>query len=415
MARGVHAISLMLDLDQLADHAPPSGAARARAMVAWGRKLAREPVAMTPPQPSPPRAASLPAAGTPLGQDLAVDEQDRLRFPRRVRGLRTLGLGLGGILVGATLYEQGASPLWFVLLALNALAWPQLAWLRAARAVDPRRTERDNLLLDSALGGLWIAVMELAVVPSTLLVAMLLTDKLAVDGWRFALRAFGLQVACFVLAWSALGWPLSPLTGLWPLLAAVPFAVAYPLAIGHALHSSERRVRNQNRELRELNRIDALTGVGNRAAFEEMAGAELRRSRRSRRPASLLLLDIDDFKSVNDRHGHRHGDEVLRRVASVVRCALRDIDGAFRYGGDEFAVVLPESVEASALQAAERIRAAVAVQLYAWAPELRCTVSIGVAEAMGEPGASEWIEQADRALYAAKAAGRNAVRGASVI
>jgi diguanylate cyclase len=404
----------MLNPDGLVDDSLPSGSARARAMAAWSRRLARQPLSVVSQTPAEPRAASLPAAATPLGQDIAIDEQDRLRFPRRVRALRTLGLGLGGLMVGATLLEQGAGVVWLLLLALNALAWPQLAWLRARRAADPRRAERENLLVDSAAGGLWIAAMQLAVVPSTLLVAMLLTDKVAVDGWRFALRAFGLQLACFVLAWSALGWPMAPLTGLWPLLAAVPFVIAYPLAIGQALFSSERRVRRQNRELRDLNRIDALTGIGNRVAFEETAGAELRRSRRSRRPASLLLLDIDDFKSINDRHGHVHGDEVLRRVASVVRCALRDIDGAFRYGGDEFAVVLPESVEASAVQVAERIRAAVAVQLFAWAPALRCTVSIGVAEAMGEPGANAWIEQADRALYAAKAAGRNAVRGVSM-
>lgn len=337
---------------------------------------------------------------------------DRLRLSRRVRGLRTLGLGLGGLMVGAALHAQGAAPGWYALLAFNALIWPQLAWWRVRRAADPRRAERVNLLVDSGAGGFWIAVMEVAGLPSLLLVAMLLTDKVAVEGWHLAARALAVQAGAFVVSWSMLGWPLAPETGLGVLFAAAPFVLAYPLAIGHALRSAEQRVREQNRRLRSLNRVDALTGLGNRGALDEAAAAELRRSWRSRRPASLLLLDVDGFKSINDAHGHPHGDAVLRRIAEAVRCALRDIDSAFRYGGDEFAVLLPETSEPAALAVAERIRAAVAVQVHAWAPALRVTVSVGVAEAMGEPDLEAWLDQADRALYAAKAAGRNAVRGA---
>jgi diguanylate cyclase len=170
-------------------------------------------------------------------------------------------------------------------------------------------------------------------------------------------------------------------------------------------------VRDQNRALHALNRTDQLTALANRRHWEHTADTEYHRCERSGRPAALLMIDLDGFKTINDCFGHAFGDEVLRRVGLAIGGCLREIDTAARFGGDEFAVVLPEAREDAAMAVAARIRAAVAAQVFERAPLLHCTASIGVAEvARSDGGLDGWLERADRALYQAKAAGRDCVR-----
>ena len=112
-------------------------------------------------------------------------------------------------------------------------------------------------------------------------------------------------------------------------------------------------------QLRRQATVDELTGLANHRRFQEVLSREALRTRRSGRPLALALLDIDDFKQVNDTHGHQQGDEVLAAVASVVRDHSRDIDEPARYGGEELAVVLPQTDLEGAAQLAERMREAV--------------------------------------------------------
>ncbi|EKO41072.1 MAG: diguanylate cyclase (GGDEF) domain-containing protein [Solidesulfovibrio magneticus str. Maddingley MBC34] len=156
---------------------------------------------------------------------------------------------------------------------------------------------------------------------------------------------------------------------------------------------------------------DALTGLENRGCFVKRFGGEMARLRRHGEPFALVILDIDDFKLVNDRFGHGMGDEVLRAVAGALRASLREVDGVYRVGGEEFAVILPGADGPSALAAAERLRRAVAaldIPLPDGAGAARVTVSLGAAEAEPAMDAEkELFAAADRALYAAKAAGKN--------
>lgn len=160
---------------------------------------------------------------------------------------------------------------------------------------------------------------------------------------------------------------------------------------------------------------DALTGLDNRAAFDVHVAGTVALGALRATPVALLLLDLDSFKTINDRHGHPAGDAVLRAVADTLREAtVRESDLVARFGGEEFAIVLHDCRERDALRAAERIRHAVqeTVVIHEGA-ELRVTVSIGVAQrGDDEPGPS-WIERADKALYAAKEAGRDRVRVAA--
>jgi diguanylate cyclase (GGDEF)-like protein len=158
---------------------------------------------------------------------------------------------------------------------------------------------------------------------------------------------------------------------------------------------------------------DALTGLANRRRLLAFGQEESRRARRFGHPLAALMLDLDRFKQVNDRHGHGAGDDVLREVARRIQANVREIDLPARYGGEEFAVLLPETGLEMAREAAERIRLAVAgAPIPTRAGPLPVTLSAGVA-AIERDGASgsltSLLEAADAALYAAKAAGRNRV------
>jgi len=159
---------------------------------------------------------------------------------------------------------------------------------------------------------------------------------------------------------------------------------------------------------------DALTGLPNRRHFEHRLREEVRRALRSRRPFAVFLVDVDQFKTINDRRGHAAGDQILRRVAATLGTTLRETDLIARYGGDEFAALLPETSRATALQVAERLRGAVAEYAHPKGTPggaLRVTISLGVGTVPEDGAAPEvLLERADRALYRAKADGRNCVR-----
>ncbi len=166
-----------------------------------------------------------------------------------------------------------------------------------------------------------------------------------------------------------------------------------------------------NAELESLATRDGLTGIKNRRAFGTRLEEEVARATRYSLPLSLLLLDVDQFKSYNDTFGHPAGDEVLKTVAQLLDQSARETDMAARYGGEEFAVLLPQTDAAGAWVIAERIRQAIARQ--AW-PHRSITVSVGVAHLLPvvDTG-SQLIARADEALYQSKAGGRNRVSAAS--
>ena len=163
-------------------------------------------------------------------------------------------------------------------------------------------------------------------------------------------------------------------------------------------------------ELRQVLSTDQLTGAMARAAWFDVAANEVTRARRYDRAISLLVLDIDHFKSVNDQLGHTAGDAVLRQVAQIVLGQLRQSDVLGRFGGEEFVVLLPETVLADATNLAERVRKAVKQASYPGHDALRCTISIGVAElSPSEQRIGTLFERADSAVLQAKMNGRDRV------
>lgn len=170
----------------------------------------------------------------------------------------------------------------------------------------------------------------------------------------------------------------------------------------------------QNAHLQQRAATDGLTGLANRIGFVQFLEKAFADFRNSRAPLSLLLLDLDEFKAVNDMHGHQAGDEVLQRVGKLLMSLIDNHDLAARYGGEEMAMVLSQKDYAGATAMAERIRAAIQSEGIIFAGKaVPVTASIGVATADSQAGIGspdELIGAADRALYAAKESGRNCVR-----
>ncbi len=164
-------------------------------------------------------------------------------------------------------------------------------------------------------------------------------------------------------------------------------------------------------ELEMLAKRDALTGLYNRHALQEQLSAELARAIRYQYPLSLMMLDIDHFKQINDTHGHPAGDACLRKVAGLLLSSCREQDFAARFGGEEFVVILPHTDVEDAMHCAERLRLQVEQsELRYGKSTFRCSVSIGVAGLSEERSQPEaLIEAADGALYQAKRTGRNRV------
>ena len=192
-----------------------------------------------------------------------------------------------------------------------------------------------------------------------------------------------------------------------PVAVAAQILLWWGLAVLAMLWTARTRalrlqLQRERERAHELAREDALTGLGNRRALEEALGHEAARTARTGEPVGVLLVDVDRFKSINDRHGHAAGDACLRAVADALVRALRAADSCFRWGGDEFVVLLPDTALAATREAAARAAASVATRLDPERAPL--SVSIGCAELRGEMTTDEVFAAADSDLLAAKAA-----------
>ena len=163
-------------------------------------------------------------------------------------------------------------------------------------------------------------------------------------------------------------------------------------------------VTQQQEELRTLAAVDPLTGAGNRRALHNTLAETVQSQHRYGCSASLLVLDLDHFKRVNDAHGHDRGDQLLCDIVQLLKHRLRNTDRLFRYGGEEFVIVTPHTPLTMAAQLAENLRGAISRLS---SHNMPVTVSLGVVELQRGEGADAWLKRGDQALYQAKAEGRN--------
>jgi len=189
------------------------------------------------------------------------------------------------------------------------------------------------------------------------------------------------------------------------------------------IEQQHRQLREQNEQLQQANEVleqlsitDGLTKLHNHRYFQETLAREIKRVSRTHETLAMLLIDIDDFKALNDRLGHAAGDTVLVRIARILNESVRESDVLARYGGEEFVVLAPGTDLEGAAYLAEKVRTSVAESSFGVDPSgepMRVTVSIGVAEYAGDRRG--FFDTADRALYRAKAAGKNCVHGVEAL
>lgn len=171
------------------------------------------------------------------------------------------------------------------------------------------------------------------------------------------------------------------------------------------------KLRESEQRYQELSITDGLTKLFNARQFYTVLNGEIERSNRYGHPLTVLMLDIDDFKKYNDTYGHLEGDKVLMRFAEIVKECLRQTDTACRYGGEEFAVILPATRGEQGVITAERVRIALKNEVFKPRPDIniRVTVSIGVAQHAQNEDIMDFLRRTDNNLYVAKAAGKNQV------
>lgn len=334
--------------------------------------------------------------------------------------VRALGLGLlawhgqlqsGAVAVGAALLALSMTLQAAALLAFDRkslAAWIHTA-LIAGVAVPLQLLEPDRG------GGVVFGGVVFGVI---LLVIATITAQIHSPSGS---RARGILVACFATAGitcllRGIGSVLlvDPMTGFRDPtgFAAATFFAAFAAAIASTFGFLLMHKERADAEARRLATIDPLTGAYNRTTFHEIAERELSRARRAGQPLSIVMLDIDHFRAINEKHGHRIGDEVLRQFADLVRSALRKEDMLVRYGGEEFLVMLPDVPGPGAVVVAGRIRRYVANEpIEAGGEKFAVTVSLGVAARLDEGPESidTLLDRADSALELAKERGRNRV------
>lgn len=341
-----------------------------------------------------------------------AEKQERLwrgreRLYRHVYPFRILGMGLGGLPGIVGLLESQAPPWQWGLLLLICGLWPHLAYLQARHAADPYRREIVNLLGDSFGAGIVAALAQFNPLAAAVLMTVATVDKInsGVRGlWR---RSLPWMLVGLLFGGLLTGFRVELQSSLGMVLACLPMLVIHVIAVSINSDRLLRKVHRQNRELDELTSVDRLTRVQSRSRWEQAASGLLAQARTSHGPASLVIVDVDGFKQINDGHGHAVGDDALVAVAKVLGQVFGEDAQVGRLGGDEFTVALAADLrQAAAL--AEQARQQVAMMELA--PGLRCAISCGIALATPEVASlRDWLVLADRALYRAKKAGRNRV------
>jgi diguanylate cyclase (GGDEF)-like protein len=265
----------------------------------------------------------------------------------------------------------------------------------------PERVTRDTLLLTAYLGMLNVAGAQwlaggLPAPYHELYPFMICTAAAVHTPARFVVF---LAVLTGVAVLPELGHPgigdLAVELALWAMASVFILGVMWRIR-QHRADTLENEARAN-----ELARVDPLTGLGNRRAFEESVATEIARARRGAAPLSLLICDLDSFKKINDEYGHLAGDNCLRQVADALRHELRGTDVCFRWGGDEFVVVLADTGELAALEVVARIEAAVAASC-ARPDESPLRVTCGHAVLLDWMSADDLVATADRALFERK-------------
>lgn len=332
------------------------------------------------------------------------------RFVRRMYLMRILGTFLCFFPILSVLLELHR-PSWLImLLGINAFIWPTVAFLRSRHSETPMTIEHQNLVLDAGAGGFWIAMMALNPLPSVVIATILLSDRLSAGGFDLMRKAGLVMLGAFAASWVAQGMRVDLTVSQYTMFATLPLIAIYMLALSVLTDTIAVKLRTKTRELERIAMMDPLLDIANRRLLEKRIQYELDKLRDAPRNSVLMFIDIDNFKEVNDRFGHKVGDALLVTVSKILHLATRKSDTPARLGGDEFVILLPDTTPDEAQKVAQKIMDLAAVMTVAQEHAFRCTLSIGIASATQEMlNVTDWLKFADDALYKAKRRGKNQI------
>lgn len=346
---------------------------------------------------------------------------------------------MAAAIIGAHLLGKAYGPLAWGLLAMQFLLYPHLLYWRARYSRDPLRAELNNLLLDALLLGVWVAALGFPLWISFALFVSTAINLTTFRGPQGIAQASAALLGGMLLGIAIFGLRLSLSTdAVVTALSIVGLAIYLLMVVNGAysralklrevrarLRLSEQELQAANDTLRgQLDEIhalqsqlkeqanrDSLTGLYNRRYLDATIERELQRCKREGHALSLVLIDIDHFKGINDTFGHQAGDAVLKHMAGLLLEHSRGADVVCRYGGEEFLLLLPGMPQAVALERAESYRAALeSANIQFGEFEIKATLSIGLSCYPGHgKSPDELIGRADEALYRAKSQGRNRI------
>lgn len=328
--------------------------------------------------------------------------------------------------------ERGHGPWAWWLMVLQFLVYPHVVYLRARRARDSLTAEIHNLLLDNFCFGLWAAALGFPLWIVFTLVICGCINMTAFRALKGVLQALAAAAAGATLMVALDGWRFTPETSLRVSLMSMLCLSAYLVLFARdahtrtvalsatrarlrqseaALQSQLQAIQSLQDQLTEQANRDPLTGLYNRRYLTTALQRETDACAREGATLALLLIDLDLFKQINDRHGHAAGDDVLCQISALLLQSMRPSDICCRYGGEEFLLVLPGMGLQTAVERAQALRQQVAERRWlADGQPIGVTLSVGVACAHNARVApAALIDLADRALYQAKAEGRNRV------
>lgn len=337
-------------------------------------------------------------------------KQRSVRFIRRMFAMRQLGTFLCFFPILSVLLELGRGMWLTILLSINAFIWPVVAWILAHSSSDPTATERRNLTIDAAFGGVWVALMGISPLPSLIIMAVLASDRYAAGGWAQLRPALAAFLLAFIPTWSVAGMPLQLTFSTRAVWLSLPLATCYMMVLSAVSYQLTLSLRRKNRELERISLMDPSLKIPNRRLFDRRLESEYLRTQRGDSHAWLLLLDVDNFKQVNDRFGHEAGDYLLAEISMLLRTEVGIRDIPARFGGDELGVIVRDADSNSIVILAAALKEKIAqIQLPA-SPNFQCSVSIGIAPAAKADSIHQWLRNADQALYNVKRTGRDGIQ-----
>ncbi len=331
-----------------------------------------------------------------------------IRFVKRVYIPKVFGFAIGLLPIAVHFYGGTLSVWLWAALLFWCLVWPHVAYILAVNSKDPFQREVNHLFLDAFIVGLWVPLMSFNFIPSLAILSMHILSMMTIMGLRKAFFGLLVEFLGILVAITIVGIEVNLHSEVNQILASIPLLIIHPLLVGYNAYELSLQLAAKQSKLRSLSQTDGLTGLNNRHYWEIQLEQSFKLNQREQNETSIIFLDVDHFKQINDQYGHIAGDEVLQKIASLILGVARETDICGRYGGEEFCILMPKTDKDSAEILAERLRIQIADSVLHEQHQIKSSVSLGIAEISATMLTySDWLTSADNALYQAKENGRN--------